>query len=153
MKRVVRSSPSPLPHPSFVVCHIASHESMTINYNATHPSIVLGQTVRRPTATAKFVSSSSLSRRLGSGSFFVLPVLSCETSRFCSRYLFHIFLVLTFIDSSAIPVVCFLIMLRFVNHMWLLISKPGHYMLLHVAYNGKSCYPPPYTKNFFGWNW
>ena len=128
MRRVVRSS-HPYPQSALLLCHTASHESITNNFNAYILSIVVGQTVRRSTLTTQFVSSSR-----DSGSVFVLRLLSCRTSTFCSCFLFHIFLVLAFIDSSAFLFVLCLIMLRFVNHILPLISKAGHYTLLHEAY-------------------
>ena len=67
--------PNPRPQPALLVCHTALQESMTINYNATIPKIVVGQTVRRSTLTTQFVSSSR-----DSGSVFVLRLLSCGTS-------------------------------------------------------------------------
>ena len=51
-------SSHPYPQPALLLCHTVSHESITIYYNATILSIVVGQTVRRSTLTTQFVSSS-----------------------------------------------------------------------------------------------
>ena len=66
-----------------------------------------------------------------------------EPSTFYSCFLFHISLFVAFFDFSSFSLFLFLIRLRFVNHILLLISKSGHYTLLHVAYIIKSYTPPP----------
>ena len=45
--------PHPYPQPARLECHTASRESTTINYDATIPRTVVGQTVRRSTPTTK----------------------------------------------------------------------------------------------------
>ena len=137
MKEYFRSIPNPPPHlPTrhFHVTQLHTRCRITINFKAIH-------SLHRRWPVGRALDSDYRGRGLESSRCCFFYFFSIFIFWLC--FLFCIFLVLAFIDSSASPLFLFLIRLRFVNCISLEISKSGQNTRLYIAYIIKSCNPYP----------